>query len=74
MSVILSRQTDLVPMYVRIVVIMLHSKLYVVRHIQYASCLPLHVFRRVCTYSLCNIRLNILYLGNYVNMQLFLNA
>ena len=25
MSVILSRQTDLVPMYVRIVVIMLHS-------------------------------------------------
>ena len=54
-------------MYVRIVVIMLHSELYVLRHIQYASCL-LHVFRRVCTYSLCKIRLNILYFGNYVNM------
>ena len=39
-------------MYVRIVVIMLRSKLYDVRHIQYANCLSLHVFSRVCTYSL----------------------
>ena len=41
----------------RIVVIMLHSKLDVVRHIQYASYLSLHVYSRVCKYSLCNIHL-----------------
>ena len=49
MSVIKSRQTDLVPMYVCIVVIMLHSKLYVVRHIQYARCLT-YTFSVVCVH------------------------
>ena len=40
--------------FVRIVVIMLHSKLDVVRHIQYASYLSLHVYSRVCKYKGCS--------------------
>ena len=58
------RQIDHVQMHVLVTAIVLQSKWYVVRYFQHANCLSLHVYSRVCTYSLC------IYVGNVVIMQL----
>ena len=71
MSVKLSRrQIDHVQMHVLVTAIVLQSKWYVVLYFQHANCLSLHVYSRVCTYSLCIYVKIIWYFGNVVIMQL----